>query len=99
MINMTKNNKIIAEFKIGDEYIVRNVRKENESLISFDIIRVKDKKKGKVKYELNTKIPENGIVYCDYKEDDDEDIYEVIHDFADKYIQHEEKLKIKNFKE
>jgi hypothetical protein len=96
MINMAKNNENIGEFKIGNKYIVRNVKIEDGSLISFNIIRIKDNKKGKVKYELNRKLPENGIVYCDYKEDYDEDIYEAIHDFADKYTQYAEKVKIKD---
>jgi len=47
---------------------------------------------------LDSNSENNGIITCTYEEKGDEDIYSLIHDFVDKYIEYKTEAKFKGKK-
>jgi len=68
---------------------IRLVKKTNYLEVTFE----HNNKKGSFTYNLLGDNP--GIDYCDYNEDQGEDIYEVIHEWLDQNVSVEIKVKYK----
>ncbi len=94
-VDPTKHSYLGQLFKIVKEEIkikinkIRLAKKTNYLEVTFE----HNKKNGSFKYDLLGDHP--GIDYCDYEEAEGEDIYEVIHEWLDKYIVVEIKVKYK----
>jgi len=90
----------LIDVDLNKVYKIENlvVDKNYPSIITFDIMNKKDGRRGTVEYELDDNSENNGVITCTYEEEGDEDIYSLIHDFVDKYIDYKTEAKFKGKK-